>query len=387
VLTDDQAGVVTFVLSKPNSEFLYQLAGLNAYPVPPSVPMNTSIEGAFPGTGPYTVTYHDEGIVKLTRNPNFSVWDADARPDAFADEIDFITQPDPEAAVSMVERGDADYIRLTVADRPSDATLDRIRSQLTAQLRFAPDAPGSVTLNTSIAPFNSLEARQAINMAIDRQHMVDLRGGSSAAAISCQYLPSGWPAHQPYCPYTTHPDPGGRWQAPDLDAARALVARSGTLGAKVVVGPTLDIFADEREYVATVLAELGYDVTTDTDTSGEHVSSVHEAGQVQVSVWEWFKATLTPADQLAPFTCERSAGTFSYYCDPAFDALVAEAANLQATDVAAANEKWAQADRMLVDAAPWAPVFNEGSDFISSRVGNYQYHLFYGALLDQMWVQ
>jgi len=29
----------------------------------------------------------------------------------------------------------------------------------------------------------------------------------------------------------------------------------------------------------------------------------------------------------------------------------------------------------------------EGSDFISSRVGNYQYHLFYGALLYQMWVQ
>ena len=42
---------------------------------------------------------------------------------------------------------------------------------------------------------------------------------------------------------------------------------------------------------------------------------------------------------------------------------------------------------MIVDAAIWAPLFNEGSDLVSARVGNYQFHLFYGALLDQMGVQ
>jgi peptide/nickel transport system substrate-binding protein len=117
------------------------------------------------------------------------------------------------------------------------------------------------------------------------------------------------------------------------------------------------------------------------------VFTTNTAGNVQASVWEWFTGAITPSDQLSIFMCSSSAQTFSNYCDPAFDAVVSQAENLQATDVAAANEKWAQADHMLVDAAPWAPIFTEGSDFISSRAGNYQYHPFYGALLDQMWVQ
>ena len=100
-----------------------------------------------------------------------------------------------------------------------------------------------------------------------------------------------------------------------------------------------------------------------------------------------FPGKITPSDPLSGFRCGSGAETYTNYCDPQFDALVADALSLQTTDIAAANDKWAQADHMLVDAAPWALLFNEGSDFVSERVGNYQYHLFYGALLDQMWVQ
>ena len=47
----------------------------------------------------------------------------------------------------------------------------------------------------------------------------------------------------------------------------------------------------------------------------------------------------------------------------------------------------AELDRKLVDLALWAPLYNEGSDFVAARVGNYQFHPAYGALIDQMWVQ
>jgi hypothetical protein len=40
-----------------------------------------------------------------------------------------------------------------------------------------------------------------------------------------------------------------------------------------------------------------------------------------------------------------------------------------------------------VDLALWAPLLNEGSDFVSARVRNYQYNLSYGVLLDQIWVK
>ncbi|MBA2264597.1 MAG: ABC transporter substrate-binding protein, partial [Chloroflexi bacterium] len=74
-------------------------------------------------------------------------------------------------------------------------------------------------------------------------------------------------------------------------------------------------------------------------------------------------------------------------CDPTLDARMTEAGQLQATDAAAAAERWAEIDRAVVDLALWAPLFNEGTDFVSARVGNYQFHPAYFVLLDQLWVR
>jgi hypothetical protein len=42
---------------------------------------------------------------------------------------------------------------------------------------------------------------------------------------------------------------------------------------------------------------------------------------------------------------------------------------------------------MLTDLAPVVPLYNEGSDFVSARVGNYQFNASYQTLLDQLWVK
>ncbi|MEP7361334.1 MAG: ABC transporter substrate-binding protein, partial [Chloroflexota bacterium] len=156
-ITDDQTGSLTFRLSRPDADFLYALASAPAYPVPPSVLMNSSVDGAFPGTGPYTISAHDDRQVTLTRNPNFVVWDEDARPDGFPDEIDWIVPETPEEAVAMVERGDADYVRLDRKNRPSDDTLMRIRGQEASQIHYAANTVTSVTMNTAVAPFDSVD--------------------------------------------------------------------------------------------------------------------------------------------------------------------------------------------------------------------------------------
>ena len=85
-------------------------------------------------------------------------------------------------------------------------------------------------------------------------------------------------------------------------------------------------------------------------------------------------------------TCAGSDG-LSNYCDPALDALIAEARDLQTTDQAAAVAKWAEVDRAVVDLALWAPLYNAGTEFVSARVGNFQFHPAYFVLLDQLWVQ
>jgi hypothetical protein len=48
---------------------------------------------------------------------------------------------------------------------------------------------------------------------------------------------------------------------------------------------------------------------------------------------------------------------------------------------------WAEVDRTVTDQALWATLVNEGSDFVSARLGNYQFNPGLFVLLDQAWVQ
>ena len=88
-------------------------------------------------------------------------------------------------------------------------------------------------LNTRVPPFDSLDARRALNYAADRAAAVRVAGGPDVAQATCQILPPHFPGYRPYCPYSAAPRRDGSWKAPDLAKARALVAASGTRGMKV----------------------------------------------------------------------------------------------------------------------------------------------------------
>jgi len=79
---------------------------------------------------------------------------------------------------------------------------------------------------------------------------------------------------------------------------------------------------------------------------------------------------------------------WSEFCDRRIDAWIQRALVLQATDPYRANQLWARVDRAIVDQAPLVPLFSlRQVDFVSRRVGNYQFHPQWGILLDQLWVR
>ncbi len=60
----------------------------------------------------------------------------------------------------------------------------------------------------------------------------------------------------------------------------------------------------------------------------------------------------------------------------------------QGTDPQRAMVSWAAADRAVSYAAPWVGLANLNNiDFLSTRVGNYQYNPFLGVLLDQLQIR
>jgi len=385
ILTNETSRTITFNLSEADPDFLYKLAQPAAFPVAASVPMDTVVEGAFPGTGPYTVSSATATEIRLIRNPNFRVWDADVRPDGYPDEIVWTSGIEPDKQMAMVERGEADWMPFRGDNRVSPEAFATARGRYAAQLQFAANGTTAAWMNTALPPFDRLEVRQALNLAVDRARVADLYGGPLAAAVTCQYLPPGWLGYEPYCPYTTHPDPGGRWQAPALDTARDLVEASGTKGAHVVVGPVPARHVALRDYIVSVLRELGYDAVADPRTDRESVVAFDQ-GTYQIGVFEFFSVTQAPSEFLIGDTCFRP-DNLSNYCDEDYDQLFRKAQDLQSTDMAAAASSWAEVDRATVDRALRVPLVNEGSDFLSQRVGNYQFNPGLGVLLDQMWVQ
>ena len=386
-MTDDAARTVTFNLTEPDPEFPYRLANSMAFPVPEEgVLMNELVDGAFPGTGPYTVTAVTENEVRLERNPYFEVWDAAVRPDGYPNEIVFTVVESDVRRIEMVESGEADLTSFSGLSRTSPELLAEIRTQYPGQWHVGSANTSFINMNSSIPPFDSIDARKAVNFAIDRAHMADLAGGQSDAAITCQLLPRTFPGYQPYCPYTLDPDEAGRWKAPDLEAAQRLIDASGTRGAAIVVGPTFPTWLPQLEYLGTVLEDLGYQVSIDrTDVSTQDFQGW--GPETQISLNGWAPDWLSASNFLLLFACGGDPIAVINYCDPDFDAAYNHARELQATDPAAALLEWAALDRQGVDLALLAPLHNTGADFVSERVGNYQLSPMGVILFDQMWVQ
>ncbi len=382
IVADDAAKTITFHLTTPDPDFLYKLALPMARALPPrAVPADQVTKAPYPVTGPYEFASVTDNEVRLVRNPHFHSVDPSVRPDGYPDQIIWTSGFSPSDQVAMVEAGKADYLYGPI---PSDA-FPELRTAYTPQLHLAVGQTTYLFMNTKKPPFDNLDVRKAVNLAIDRAHVVELLGGAIAAETTCQVLPPNFPGYEPYCPYTKDPSLSGTWSAPDLDTARKLVAASGTMGMKVTVGPMSHFLPPQLpEYVASVLRDLGYDATV--DTTGENPGkAIFVDKRVQIGAFTFFADFPAPDTFLGQFTC--NGGDASNYCSPDLDALIAQASDLQASDPAAANAKWAEVDRWVVDHAPWVPLVNEGSAFVSSRLGNYQWNPAIGILLDQAWVQ
>jgi peptide/nickel transport system substrate-binding protein len=185
---------------------------------------------------------------------------------------------------------------------------------------------------------------------------------------TCQVLPPNFPGYRPYCPYTADPSPTGRWVAPDLERARKLISASGTEGQRIKAWAT---DPEEGAYVATLLRRLGYRTRLTTIRSlDDYFAAIFDPkNKVQIAALRWFADFPAASGFInsSIFDCTN-------FCDKAIDRLIAKAPALQTTDEPAANRLWARIDRELTDQAPWLFLYNtKQSDFVSSRVGNFQY--------------
>ena len=259
IVADDRAHTVTFHLTRPDPNFLYKLAFPSAYVLPGGTPRRPAGTHPLPATGPYMIaTYRPRRLLRFVRNPFFHEWSRAAQPDGYPDRIDIRIAGTADEAIRDVVDGKADVVRLAQPWTPSQ--LSRLELQHASQIHSDPRWNlQALFLNTRVPPFDRLDARRAINLAVDRAAATSAWGGPNVAEPTCQLLPPNFPSYRPYCPYTAGSTKSGTWTAPDLAKAKALVARSGTRGMKVTVWAWSQA-KGFNQVAVKVLRSLGYRV-------------------------------------------------------------------------------------------------------------------------------
>ena len=393
VIGDEAAGTVTINLTRSDAEIFDKLALPHAAILPADSPTEDVGSNPLPGTGPYMISAYDPNKgMTLSRNPHFKVWSEQAQPDGYPDVVQYDFGPTEEAQVTAVQNGEADWM----FDEPPADRLTEMGTKNKDQVFVTPlTAWWYVPMNTRLAPFDNVKVRQAVNFAIDRNALVNLFGGPVLASPVCQVLPPGFPGHEDYCPYTK--DPGAKWSAPDMEKAKQLVEESGTKGQKVtIIAEDKTVSKSIGVYLQSVLTELGYEVDVKPISPNIQFTYIQNTNnKTQMSITQWYQDYPAASDFLnILFGCSSftegsdSSINIAGFCDKDIDAKMQEALALGVTDPDAANKMWAEIDKAVTDQAPAAALFTpKHLDFVSKRLGNFQFNSQFYFMVTQAWVQ
>jgi peptide/nickel transport system substrate-binding protein len=148
--------------------------------------------------------------------------------------------------------------------------------------------------------------------------------------------------------------------------------------------------------MVSVLNLLGYRAHLEAIDPGAYFRMVSDSRvRAQTGYYSWFASYPSAADFIPPqFNCaafvpaSQASGNPSEFCDPSIDAQMAHAIAVHVQDPAAATVLWQQVEHAILADAPVVPMYNRRNvDFVSKRVGNYQYNPQWSLLLAQVWVK
>jgi len=384
---------VTFHLARPDPDLPFKVALPFSFPVPEAIPVEDQGLDVVPATGPYMIAEADAHGIELVRNPAFREWSALAQPDGFVDEISFTLNEGVGTAFDRLVAGELDWM----IDPPRAEDIASLQVQHPDQLVLFPN-PFTIFVGFDLRqpPFDDVRVRQAVNYAIDRDHLVELLGGPSSHRPTCQILPPNFQGYEPFCPYTLEPG-SGEWSGPDVPRARDLIEDADAVEEEALVwvmseDPFLGDTPPTMRYVTDVLNDIGLRAEMKV-LETDHYFGVIYGGQPSprtpnIYLSGWATDYLRAANFIeTQFRCGAGANV-SGYCSDRLDARIDEAKQLQETDPAAANTAWIEIEHQLVREAIWAPLTNPLTPYaFSARVGNVQVHPQWGLLLSRVWVQ
>jgi len=286
IVTNDAAGTIEIKLKAPESDFLYVLSIPFTAVVPASTPQKDTENPPPAADGPYVITsYNPSKSFTLKRNPYWKKNEIPAVPNGNPDTIQGTMTDDQSQSAELVASGQAMYDEnILPVDR-----LAYYKQKYGDQIKFF-TTPSTYYffMNQRLAPFNNLKARQAVNYAVDRQQLVNLRGGLGVPTWN--FLPPSYPQYKKITP-TPYPY--------NLKKAKQLVQQSGTAGQTVTVYTISDVAVDlsTGEYLQSQLNKIGWKATLKPIAGANYFTIVgNQSTKAQIGFTDWFEDYPYPSD-------------------------------------------------------------------------------------------
>jgi ABC-type transport system substrate-binding protein len=262
------------------------------------------------GAGPFMLESWQSGVmITGVRNPYYY---EEGQP--YFDRFEMQLGVDPSVGILKIESGEADVS----LDLVPSADYPRLAADPALLKRLLPTAgfPNTdyMVLNNNIEPYNKLEVRQAISMAIDRDHLSTALNGHDRATPLGGFLPPGVPGDNP----DVKPDPY------DPEKAKTLLADAGYANgfqAKMITS-TDPISVTEAQAVIADLANVGIQVELTTMDNAQFLDLLNtKPPDLQMVMTSWFMDYQDPSDNWEPLLKCDGSYNWAKYCDKDLDAI------------------------------------------------------------------
>jgi ABC-type transport system substrate-binding protein len=340
-------------LSRPDATFLHVMA-LNFASVVP----REAVEEFGPdfgrnpvGTGAFRLAEWTLGQrLVFEKNPDY--WRESV---PYLDQIVFEVGQEPVVALLRLQNGEVDL----VGDGIPPAKFQEVMNDPAQADRVVQGGQlhtGYITLNVTQPPFDDVRVRQAVNMAINKDRIVQVI--NNRAVTANQPLPPSMPG------YTE----GHEGYAYDPEGAKALLAEAGFAD-----GFQTELYVmntDPNPRIAQAIQQDLAAVGIDASIQSLAQANVIEAGGAGTApmIWSggmaWIADFPDPANFYYPILgcagAVEGGWNWSRYCNEELDAMAAQADAM--SDPAQAEERlqmWSDVYMRVMEDAPWVPVFNE----------------------------
>ena len=359
---DEATGEIVIKLKEADGSFPYVLAMNFAGIVPKDTPFENMSKEPPVGVGAFTLeNVRQNRGYELVKNKEFP--EIPGIPQAKLDKV--------TATVIKNERRQTQDIIANKLDYAIDPPLpDQLRvAKEQHKDRFEEYVTNSTYyyfLNTKVAPFNKKEAREAVNLAVDKRALARLFGG--LLEPGCNFLPPGMQGYEKVepCPW------GDPTQAPDVEKAKQLVKDAGLEGEKVeVYGNDESPSRPTVEYLADVLNQIGFDAKPEIVEASVYFQAIgNQKTKAQAGFANWFQDFPHPRNFMFlvdPASIQDTNNqNFGNVDDPKIREQLAEANKLPIEEAASI---YSEVDKYVVDNAYVVPYGHRKLvNFVSDRV-------------------